>query len=251
MARKPLGIVLYEGPSVLDGAPIVVVATGFHRTNNPKTGAMLQTWILRADVAPIQAIRDGADASVCGACPLRATVPGTLKGRDCYVRMTGPEGVWKAWKRGAYADGSTMGASAFEALFSGRKLRMGAYGDPAAVPVIIWRYLSGIVMSWTGYTHQRSHVHFDVEILRYCMVSADTAAHVENLPEGARSFRVLRPSDTMRADEVYCPADAEKTRGRVTCASCGLCRGSSLRARNVAIAAHGAATGKELHSITS
>ena len=34
--KRPSGFVLYEGPSVLDGQPIVCVAT--MRTANPKTG---------------------------------------------------------------------------------------------------------------------------------------------------------------------------------------------------------------------
>ena len=38
------GYILYEGPSALDGAPIVVIAT--METSNAKTGAMVQTWIL-------------------------------------------------------------------------------------------------------------------------------------------------------------------------------------------------------------
>lgn len=47
------GFVLYEGPSVLDGAPIVAIAT--MSTKNAKTGAMVQTWILRANMAPLAA----------------------------------------------------------------------------------------------------------------------------------------------------------------------------------------------------
>ena len=44
MATNPNGRILYEGPSMLDGAPIVVIATGFaERTANAKTGSMIQT----------------------------------------------------------------------------------------------------------------------------------------------------------------------------------------------------------------
>jgi hypothetical protein len=42
------GVVLYEGPSELDGKPIVVVAT-FNSVND-KTGNMVQTWIIRSDM---------------------------------------------------------------------------------------------------------------------------------------------------------------------------------------------------------
>ena len=66
------GLVLWEGPSRLDGAPIVVIATGMRRgSSNEKTGPMVQTWIMRQDEAPHVAQRTGSDASVCGDCPLR------------------------------------------------------------------------------------------------------------------------------------------------------------------------------------
>jgi hypothetical protein len=66
------GIVIWEGPSRLDGAPIVAIATGLARSSsNEKTGPMVQTWILRQDQAPHVAQRTGADESVCGNCPLR------------------------------------------------------------------------------------------------------------------------------------------------------------------------------------
>jgi hypothetical protein len=40
---KPNGAILYRGPSLLDGAPIVAIVTGLASTSaNAKTGAMLQ-----------------------------------------------------------------------------------------------------------------------------------------------------------------------------------------------------------------
>ena len=91
--QRPLGLVLYNGPSSLDGELIVVIATGFRRsTANPKTGDMIQTWILRSDVAPFSAIHSGGDESICGSCPLRGileasdgqypTVTPALRNRD-------------------------------------------------------------------------------------------------------------------------------------------------------------------------
>jgi hypothetical protein len=99
--RGPSGVVLYEGPSMLDGAPIVAVLTGLDRASkNEKTGDLLQLWILRQDVAPNDAAKDGNDASVCGACPHRRQEDGT---RTCYVMVyQGPRAVWAAYKRGRY-----------------------------------------------------------------------------------------------------------------------------------------------------
>ena len=43
------GYILYQGPSVLDGVEIVVVATGFDtKSQNSKTGDMIQPTILLA-----------------------------------------------------------------------------------------------------------------------------------------------------------------------------------------------------------
>jgi hypothetical protein len=64
---KEKGFILYEGKSVLDGAPIVYIAT--LSTSNRKTGDMVQTWILRSDINPVEASKQKLDASICGNCP--------------------------------------------------------------------------------------------------------------------------------------------------------------------------------------
>jgi hypothetical protein len=71
--EKPNGVILYRGPSLLDGKRIVVVATGLaRRSKNPKTGNLVQTYIL-ADQGedPIRAWLNGGDESICGTCPPR------------------------------------------------------------------------------------------------------------------------------------------------------------------------------------
>jgi hypothetical protein len=123
------GYILYQGPSELDGEPIVCIATGFAKASqNTKTGAEIQTWILRADLNPYAATQTGADASICGACKHRGTVepitqnptqgsarreapsgegnPTRNVGRTCYVRITmgGPAAVWRAYRNGAYLE---------------------------------------------------------------------------------------------------------------------------------------------------
>jgi hypothetical protein len=63
--------IIYEGPSLYDGAPIVVlVQTG---SSNRKTGDMVQTYILRSDIDPITASRTGKDSAICGTCPHMGT----------------------------------------------------------------------------------------------------------------------------------------------------------------------------------
>jgi hypothetical protein len=97
-AKRSTGFVLYEGPSKQDGMPIVVIAlTG--KSTNRKTGAMVQTYILRADVDPINAVRAGADVSICGNCKHRGD--GSGKGRMVRLGTYGdpamvPVEVWQS-----------------------------------------------------------------------------------------------------------------------------------------------------------
>jgi len=92
MTRLPKirGFVLYHGASTLDGAPIVAIAT--LKTANRKTGDMVQTWIMREDIKPVESIHTGADSSVCGDCPLRGYIETrngktTNRMRGCYVNV--------------------------------------------------------------------------------------------------------------------------------------------------------------------
>jgi hypothetical protein len=101
------GLVLYHGPSLLDRGPIVAVLTGLWRPSaNRKTGAMLQTWILRADESPTDAHRSGADASICGPCPLRGSSGGA--NRRCYVNLgRAPLAVHRTVHSGLYPKSGT------------------------------------------------------------------------------------------------------------------------------------------------
>src|SRR3989344_7004286 len=157
------GAVIYRGPSMLDGAPIVVIATGLAKSSrNEKTGDMVQTWIMREDMHPSEAGKAGADDSGCGNCPHR--------GASCYVQVwRAPAVVWKAHQRGVYPMAADL--AAIRALGRGRMVRLGAYGDPAAVPAEVWSALCAEASGWTGYTHQwRKAPH----LRQWCMASADS-----------------------------------------------------------------------------
>ena len=67
---------LWRGPSPVDNEPIVLIATGLSRSEskqskNTKTGPMVQTFILKQNEKPTDAIKSGGDESICGKCPLR------------------------------------------------------------------------------------------------------------------------------------------------------------------------------------
>lgn len=232
-----LGAVLYEGPSILTGEPIVVILTGLRGSKNAKTGEMLQTWILRADVEPVEAVQTGNDAAICGGCPLR----GNFKERKCYVNVgNGPTQVYRAWKRGRYSPAPRFD-SLLRGLAGGRKVRLGAYGDPAAVPFRVWELLTSESAGWTGYTHQWEHPRFDPRILDLCMASVEDAAGVERLAQkfpSARYFRVRAPGENVAQGEMQCPASKEAG-AKLNCANCLACNGGASDRRSVSIAAHG------------
>lgn len=241
---KTKGFVFYRGPSVLDGAPIVAVAT--LESSNAKTGPsgrgnMVQTWILRADIDPITASKSGDDASICGACPHRHHLGGA-----CYVNIgQAPRAVYSGVSRGIYPELDILesDSDALKAahLLHGRAVRLGAYGDPAAVPFDAWMQLLDGVTKWTGYTHQARHPRFDTRLFRYCMASADTPKQAEKLNQrGARTFRVKSHGAPMLRGELECLSD---TKG-VKCIDCGLCDGTNREAPSIVINVHGSRSGR-------
>lgn len=233
---KPNGVVLFEGPSRIDGEDIVVIATGLKgKSGNPKTGHMVQTWILRADVSPMDALRSGADKSICGGCIHRPkqALGTTFKGRSCYVNPQGMSSVYRAYARGSYPKVSPTEAGK---LAAGLMVRLGSYGDPAAVPPEVWTALLAESFGHTGYTHQWKAKRFR-DVLDVCQVSADTPQDAEAAyAAGLGSFRVLGPTDEPLPFEVRCPASEEAGRVAV-CAECLMCSGAG--GKNVVINAHG------------
>lgn len=222
--------VLHEGPSQLDGAPVVVLVTGVDTpSRNIKTGPLIQTWILRADVHPMDAIHSGQDASICGACVHR--------GRSCYVNVGwAPGNLWRAWRRGRVAPLQPP---------TGRVVRLGAYGDPVAAPIDAWRAYLAPARGWVGYTHQwAAPVAAPFKVL--CMASVDTPEEArEARRQGWRTFRIRSVGGALSTDarEVVCPASDEAGK-RTTCEKCRLCDGGArAKAPHVAIIAHGAKRG--------
>ena len=222
--------IIYNGPSLLDGKPIVVIATYSNR--NTKTGKVVQTYILRSDINPLEASKTGQDFSICGSCPMRGEVTTDpkrkiAKGRKCYVNLgQGVLIVFKSFLRGVYKEGDprTMGRNRF--------VRVGTYGDPAAVPSHVWDELLAECETWTAYTHQKP---WRPDI---AMQSADSYDEAKaHWAEGRRTFRVIVDlGDIDKSKETLCPASKEAGR-RVQCTACKLCKGSSL-AKSIAIVEH-------------
>jgi len=226
------GFEFYRGPSLLTGDPIVAVATGLSsRSLNEKTGPMVQVWIIRSDVAPMAAKRQNVDDAICGDCRHRGR---DGFGSSCYVvPWLAPNNVFKhldAYPRASWAD--------VRQQLVGRHVRLGAYGDPAALPFEVWQVVLANAQGWTGYTHQWRAC--DPRLKSIVMASVDDLEEFCAAREaGWRTFRVRAAADPLvAAVEVICPASAEAGH-RLTCDRCELCRGTAHAARSVAIIAHG------------
>jgi hypothetical protein len=231
------GVILWQGRSALDGSPIAVIATRIiTRSNNAKTGRMVQTFIIRTDVDPVAALRTGQDAAICGDCKHRP-----YNGGACYVQVARSVlSVYGALQRGRYAvPGIDYDPAILPDLFAGMVFRLGSYGDPAAAPFQIWRACTLKVAAKAGYTHQWRDPRFAAFKL-LCMASCDTEQErAAASAAGWRCFRVRAPGAPMLPREIACPASAEMQH-KTTCAACRACGGTSAKAKvDIAIIAHG------------
>lgn len=215
LTNRPHGV-LWEGRSLIDDAPIVAIATS--GSANRKTGPMIQVWILRADMPPHLAKREGLDVSVCGHCAMRAA---------CYVVTShGPRSVWESYRAGLYKNVEPS-------AFARAAIRWGAYGDPALLPAALVGACNAAARGWTGYTHQFKH-----SWAQWCrgifMASVETPEQETRLREaGWGTFRVGRKDGADVGSATPCPYDVIGT----TCIECRACDGG---ARAIFVAAHGA-----------
>ena len=225
--RKPLGYVIQESTSPIDGSKIVVILT--MGSSNRKTGNMCQVWILRADVNPVQAVNTGEDYSICGNCPHRKQADGS---RSCYVNVgQAPNSVWKTYQAGKYErDLHALGAR--EAV-KGRKIRWGAYGDPALVNRLTFRVLNNAAAGHTAYTHQWREP-WAQWTAGHMQASCDGMAdYLEASSRGFKTFAVI-PKNGDSYSGKLCPATAEGS--KVTCLTCSLCDGVKA---DIFVEAHG------------
>ncbi len=224
---KPNGVIVYEGPSQIDGEPIVVIVTGLKRTDNRKTGSMLQSWILLQNVPPCDASNKDLDSSICGDCKHRTW--GT-----CYVNLGhSPYNVYKAYKRGSYPH---INDDIYNKI-KDRTIRIGSYGDPAAVPYDVWKDIVSRTKGITGYTHQWKR---NKKLANYCMASVDSVAEALKAKSlGYRTFRIVLEDEDLLDDEYHCPAD-KNVGGHTTCDKCLSCNGLQNKSKkNPVVVLHG------------
>jgi len=207
--------------------------------------------------------------------------PFMQKSRTCYVRLSPAEGadetmppseVWRAWKAGKFYGGPQIVSGMrdpntdeciWEQVLEGNTywqyrgplpVRIGSYGDPAAVPTRVWAALVRYAKHWTGYTHFCRTC--DPDLKRYCMASVDTPEErAEAQALGWRTFMVVPENrkevmwnGTARAEtvdmtvggtDILCPATDPHPKRNATCSTCLLCRGTSAPAPSIWEISHG------------
>ena len=223
--KKVTGYTIFEGKSPITGDDIIAVIT--LKSTNIKTGNMASMWILHKDLSPIEASKQGKDESICGMCPHRHNLGGA-----CYVTLfQAPLQVWKSYHKGNYPKVNDM------TIFEGMSVRFGAYGDPNVIPIGILVQLKSVVKNSTSYTHQWKTESDNESLKAVSMASVDNKAEAKlAIENGWRYFRVTNDiSDIDKATEIVCP---NTTKG-IQCIDCGLCKGNTIKAKNIVIEVHG------------
>lgn len=261
---KISGVILWQGASAIDGAPIVLVATKFAgNSGNKKTGAQVQSFILPDPHAAgiecsgsrpakiVAWLKKTAAQSICGDCPHAwqwDETTGAYKKGACYVKeYQSPAAVLGAVYRGSYPiAGVDFPVAWIGDLGRGLDIRCGSYGDPAACDPSIWAMFTAFAKTRTGYTHgwKSAFPQFKRNAFRLralCMASCDSAADYRAaIDAGYRAFYVVPKGATENGRSVLsvgahidgamiCPASKEfeqATGKRTDCASCGACSGA-------------------------
>ena len=211
---------------MLNGKPIVAILTNINNPSvNTKTGDMAQLTAMPKGIKPSDAVKTGEDDAVCGDCNRR---PSTAKANGltpCYVNPRAPNSIHRAYERGSYSTGIP------EQLR--KPMRLGMWGDPAAMPYEIAKGLADSAPKHTGYTHRWRDF---PEFSSICMASVDTEAQrLEANALGFRTYRVRDVGAPLMDGEIDCP-ESDKSRN-IQCADCGLCAGMAVKAKDISIVA--------------
>ena len=232
------GVVLYEGPSTGNGAPIVVIATATDKaSDNDKTSDMVQVWILLQAMKPMDAYLTGADAG--SNCPVECIHRSKASGGQgtCYVELAKAAlAVWSCWNRGGYPYLPEEDRAAF---FAGSVVRFGAYGDPGMVPAWVWSFRHAL-KGYSGYTARWSALDSS---WHWLTASAPTLADaLRARSAGWRTFRAKAPGEPDAQGERPCPAVGDNP---VPCAVCLQCDGSESKGKRPSktIVVHGPGVG--------
>jgi hypothetical protein len=233
--RPDIGFVIDRGLSPIDGKPYVAIMT--LRSTNGKTGDVCQVFILREDVHPLDAIATGDDRSICGDCPHRRRLLWDAKRkrfvwrRSCYVQVgKSVSGVYNAYKRGRYRDWDASCST----FLRGRRIRWGAYGDPAIISEAVVRDKNAIADAHTGFTHQWAAPWAQWAVGLFQASCDSFADYLAASAAGWKTFAVVPVGDAAFSGK-QCPATVDNSQAK--CITCSLCNGAKT---DIFVEAHGA-----------
>ena len=185
----------------------------------------------------MDAIKAGADVSVCGDCPLRLN-PKTGK-KLCYVTQRRPSGVYRSYTNDKLPIVKIDARS--NIWFDLKPLRIGSYGDPTAIPIEVWTDWVGLLKSrkirHTGYTRRWENPE-NQGFRKFLMASVFSDEEQELASSmGWRTYRILPKGVAVPPNQILCPGSKEAGLLK-TCRECLMCGGTSRRS-DVAVYAHG------------
>lgn len=231
MAKTPRGLIIDRGLSPIDQQPYVAIMV--LRSSNVKTGDMAQVFIIRPDVHPLEAISTGADVTICGNCPHRRKWNAELGKftRSCYVDVGKSVGaVFRAFARGSYPN---YDPSLHSKYLRGRRIRWGAYGDPAILNPDVVGDLNALASGHTGYTHQWRESWSEWAKGLFQASCDGMADYIDASEAGWKTFAVI-PQASVPYSGKLCPATAEGSSAQ--CVTCRLCDGAKT---DIFVEAHG------------
>ena len=228
------GYILHRG--MTNGKSFVAIAT--LESRNVKTGNMVQIWFLLEHTSPIEGVKSGLDAStICQDCPFAS-------GNGCYVEVgRAPTMVWKKFKACGYPE---LNPCDYSRVFSGRKIRFGAYGNPTLLPLSIVKAIASVSNGWTGYFHDWKTNPLANEYAKYFMASTETESSYRLAK--SLNYRVFHVSPVQPADTLECLSETKQ----MQCADCKLCSGlSKSRLPSIWINPHGSKRSKASNAALS
>jgi len=200
-----------------------LVFTALSGSSNRKTGDMVQTYLLDRETLTSEPKVFGAKCVECPMVNKCYVSRDKMSVRKALARLLGEE-------RTSYAHATL---DQVLPLLSGRKVRLGTYGDPSALPLDDLKAIVSACEGHTGYTHFWASI--DTEYSAHLMASVEDATG-ELLAQGLgyRTFRVITKEDTERSVSSVA-VECLNTSSGLTCAECLLCSGTEGKGRKVSI----------------
>ena len=122
---------------------------------------------------------------------------------------------------------------------TGLLLRLGAYGDIAALPEDVIRQFTDGAAGYTGYTHAWRDMS-KKWLAQFCMASCESQTQKQQAKAiGYRTFTIISNVAQKTQNESICPASHEAGK-KLSCSQCMLCSGNSRGVKqDISIVGHG------------